>query len=359
MKKLYIVLALITISSGAFAQASSCAQSLRLAQSVYDQGRLHELEDLITKAIGSQAAPCGQAEQVSLLKLLTLTYIYLEEPEKADASMLKLLQTDNYFEINPAVDPAEFVALYNTFRTHEIYRIGATLGVNAARPNVANTVSAVELSDDSKYSYAIAILFGASVDVPLDRNDKLTLHGELLYSQKKFNLDLVTDRSLAGDGSITNEFQGVETQNWLSLPVSVEYKLTKNKEKEKFYPFVFGGVAIDYLMNSKITSEVIRSNTTSIQEATFELNPQRNKINVSLQAGAGAKFKMGGGLFIAKVWYTHGLTNVNSLETSYANEQATWSQGYADPVFKISSLSVSGTYVINMFNPKKRTIKAK
>jgi hypothetical protein len=359
MKKLYAVFLFTFASIGAFAQASSCAQSLRLAQSVYDQGRLHELEDLITKALNNQSALCGQAEQVSLLKLLTLAYIYLEEPEKADASMLKLLQTDHYFEINPAVDPAEFVALYRTFRTHEIYRIGAVLGVNAARPNIRNTVSAVELSDDSKYSYAIGILFGASADIPLDRKDKLTLHGELLYSQKKFNLELITDRSLAGDGSATNQFQGIETQNWLSLPMSIEYKLLKNKEKGKFYPFAFGGVAIDYLLNSKITSEVIRSNTTSIQEATFELNPQRTKTNLSLQVGGGAKFKMGGGLFIARVTYTYGLTNVNSLETSYANEQATWGQGYADPVYKISSLSISGSYVLNMFNPKKRKTGAK
>jgi hypothetical protein len=355
MKKLYIVFLLSLAATGAFAQASSCAQSLRLAQSVYDQGRLHELEDLITKAIGSQTAPCGQAEQVSLLKLLTLTYIYLEEPEKADATMLKLLQTDNYFKINPAVDPAEFVALFNTFRTHEIYRIGAVLGVNAARPNVVNTVTAVELAEGSKYSYAIAILFGASADVPLDAKDKLTLHGELLYSQKKFNLELITNRSVEGYPTYTNQFQGVETQNWLSLPLSIEYKLAD----KKFNPFLSGGVVIDYLLNSKIRSEVLRNNTTSIQEATFELNPQRVKTNISLQAGAGVKFQMGSGYFIARAWYTHGLTNVNSLETSYANEQATWSQGYADPVFKISALSVSGSYVINMFNPKKRTIKAK
>ncbi|HRG10236.1 MAG TPA: hypothetical protein PLJ08_16795, partial [Cyclobacteriaceae bacterium] len=235
MKKFYIVFLFSIVSTGAFAQASSCAQSLRLAQSVYDQGRLHELEDLITKALGSQTAPCSQAEQVSLLKLLTLTYIYLEEPEDADATMLKLLQTDNYFKINPAIDPAEFVALYNTFRTHEIYRLGAVLGVNAARPNVTNTITAIELAEGSKYSYAIAILFGASADVPLDRKDKLTLHGELLYNQKKFNLELITDRSLTGDGSITNQFQGAETQNWISLPLSIEYKLIDKADK-KFYP---------------------------------------------------------------------------------------------------------------------------
>jgi len=95
------------------AQTTSCAQTIRLATSVYEQGRLHELPDLLKNCLNSGFT---QQERVTAYKLLTLSYIYLEEPEKADESMLKLLETNPYFEINAAVDPAEFIALYNTFR---------------------------------------------------------------------------------------------------------------------------------------------------------------------------------------------------------------------------------------------------
>lgn len=355
MKKLYIVLALITISSGAFAQASSCAQSLRLAQSVYDQGRLHELEDLITKAIGSQAAPCGQAEQVSLLKLLTLTYIYLEEPEKADASMLKLLQTDNYFEINPAVDPAEFVALYRTFRTKEIYRVGATLGANATQPNVANSVTAVELAEDSKYKYGIALQFGAVIDVPLRIKGKydLTLHGELLYMSRKFEIDQKVLRGENLDGTpLIQELQGVESQNWLSIPLSAQYRFLD----KKFNPYVSGGVVIDLLLgNAELQSERFRDEAASLPETTFELT--RERLNLSAMLATGIKLKAGGGFFIAEVRYTHGFTNVSSTATAFENQRAIWGQYYADPVFKVSSLSLSGAYLINIFNPKKMKVR--
>src|SRR3954465_3021621 len=93
---------------------SSCTQTLRSARSVYDQGRLQELPDLLE---GCLKNGFSVQEKVQAYKLLTLAYIYLEEAAKADAAMLALLNTDHYFEINLTTDPAEFVALYKTFRT--------------------------------------------------------------------------------------------------------------------------------------------------------------------------------------------------------------------------------------------------
>src|SRR5258706_9043491 len=88
-----------------FGQLQSGAQTLRLAQSIYEQGRLHELPELINKNLDA----FSKSEKVTGYRLLTLAYIYLEEPEKADETLLKLIQTDPYFKPNPGVDPAEFI----------------------------------------------------------------------------------------------------------------------------------------------------------------------------------------------------------------------------------------------------------
>ena len=355
MRKLYLILLLCLSATIAFSQDSKCGQTLRLAQSIYDQGRLHELEPIINRALSDTGNPCFLADQVSLLKLLTLTYIYLEEPAKADDSMLKLLEADHYFELNPAVDPAEFVALYNTFRTKPIYRIGAKLGVNASRANVTNSVTSVELASGSEFKYAFAILFGGAVDVPIHfknkNDDNFTLHGELLYWQKKFEIDQKVDRDTDGD-PLTNALQGFETQNWLSLPLSLEYRFLD----KKYNPYVAGGVAIDYLLSGKLRTQRLRDDVTSIQEATYDVKGQRNPINISALIAAGVKIKMAGGFFVTEVRYVHGITNVNSTETVYNNEFAVWNQGYPDSIYKISSLAISGTYVINVFNPKKKKL---
>jgi hypothetical protein len=355
MKKLYILALIIFFAAKSFAQTSSCAQTIRLAQSIYDQGRLHELEDLINRQLGK--GDCSKSEQVSLLKLLTLSYIYLEEPKLADEKMLQLLETDHYFVINEAVDPAEFVALYNTFRTKPIYRIGAKLGVNASRPNVTNSVTSVELAADSEYKYAFAILFGGAVDVPIHfknkNDDSFTLHGELLYWQKKFEIDQKVDRGVNSEGKpLNNALQGFETENWLSLPLSLEYKFLD----KKYNPYVAGGVAIDYLLGGTLRSERLRVDVNSVQEASYNIKPQRNSINISALVAAGVKLKMGGGFFVAEIRYVHGLTNVNSSETVYDNQLEVWNQGYPDSIFKISSMAISGSYVINVFNPKKKKL---
>ncbi len=352
MKRFLFLIGFSVIGIHAFSQATNCAQTLRLAQSVYDQGRLYELEDIISK--GLMVGDCDKQTSVSLYKLLTLAYIYLEEPQKADDSMLKLLETDHYFEINESVDPAEFVALYNTFRSREIYRVGAKLGVSASQPNVINSVSSVEVGADSEYKYGIAMHFGGAVDVPL--NDRMTLHGELLYYTKKFELDLKVDRGFDVNGApITQEFQGFETQNWLSLPLSFEYTFVE----KKYNPYVAGGVSIDYLLNAKLRSERTRGTSDApIPETSFDFKPIRQNINLSALLAAGVKLKISGGYFIAEVRYLYGLTKLNGDETAFENQQAVWDQGYADPVFKLTSLALSGSYVLNIFNPKKNKIKS-
>jgi hypothetical protein len=346
MKRPLLFIIILLFLNSAFAQEGPTpAQTLRLARATYEQGRLHEIPTQLNDEV---IAKMSKQEKVDAHKILCLTYIYLEEPAKADQSMLNILLTDPYFEINEVVDPAEFVALYRTFRTRPIYRVGAKLGINASQPNVIESVTAVELSDDSEYKYGLGLLFGGVVDVPI--NDKMTLHGELLYIQKKFEIDLKVNRGQDALGeTLINQFEGIETQSWLSIPLSFEYKIME----KKFNPYIAGGVSIDYLLNDELVGERTREDASAIPESTFELKPQREKINISALVAAGAKFKIAGGFFVAEVRYLYGLTKVNSEETAYANQEATWEQGYADPVFKVSSLALTGSYIHNIFNPKK------
>ena len=161
-----ILFTLLGVSTLAVAQDNSCGQKLLLAQSVYDEGRLQDIEGLLANCLETNGFT--DQEKVEAYKILTLTHIYLEEPEKADEAMLKILQTNPYFQINEGVDPPEFIALYKTFRTRPIYRLGARLGSNGSLPNVAARTSVVEGS--SQYSSKINFSTGLVAEVPLDSN---------------------------------------------------------------------------------------------------------------------------------------------------------------------------------------------
>jgi hypothetical protein len=337
-------------STAAHAQLTSCTQTLRLGRSIYDQGRLHEIPSLFEKCL---AGGFSKEEKVEAYKLLCLTYIYLEEPQKADEAMLNLLRADNYFEVKPGSDPAEFIALYKGFRNWPIYRVGAKLGVNATQPNVVKSVQVAsgEGETSSEYKYVSAFQFGASADLPtnfLGRNGikPITLHADLLYQMKKFELTTTVDR-----GGFTNTLTDTETQSWIALPLSVQYMFWN----KKFNPYVSLGPSIDYLLNSKLRLSRLRGNTTSVEEKTIDV--QREKLNFSAVVSAGAKFPMGGGFLVFELSYIHGLTNVNQEKNIFHNSGASLDYTYSDAVYKLSSVSVSAAYIFNKFNPKKLSRK--
>lgn len=340
-------------SVSAIAQTATPAQTLRLARATYEQGRLHEIPTQLNQSV---IADMNKQEKVEAYKILCLSYIYLEESASADEAMLNILRTDPYFEVDEAIDPAEFVALWHTFRTTPIYRFGAKIGVNASQPNVSESSPVVNLESGSKYKYAVGFMVGGVFEIPI-RNDQFTIHGELTYIQKRYTLNLLVDRSVQPeDPTIKNEFEGTETQDWLSIPVTFEYMLWNEKfRKKKFRPYIAAGVSADYLISDEINASRFRTNAAAIKEANFK--PERKKLVASAILAAGAKVRIAGGFFVAEVRYTYGLMNVNDEESVYTNYPLLLDYGYADPIFKISSLCITGSYVQNIFKPKKLTRK--
>ncbi|MBS1490665.1 MAG: PorT family protein [Bacteroidetes bacterium] len=355
MKRLYL-LAVVVLFCGryGFAQLTTCAQTLRLANSTYEQGRLHELPDLLSKCLENGF---NKQEKVQAYKLLALAYIYLEEPEKADETMLKILETDNYFAINKDIDPAEFIALYNTFRTKPIYRLGVKFSINSTQPNVSqfNPVS----DGQAKYAYKVGIALGVAGEVPISipfLKNRTTLSGELFYATKSFSNQFNAQQNQTTYSTST----GTETQNWISVPLMLQYRLLKKDELstptkwiERLNPYVSVGVSTDYLLSSSTSVDQKRQNNQSIDLQTISLSLQREKLNLSALVGAGIKSRVAQGFLVAEVRYAYGLSKVNSPSTLYANQILLNNYKMVDGVFSLNSLFFNIGYVQNFFNPKK------
>jgi len=344
MKKTLLLLSVLLSAGAARAQLTSCAQTLRLARSTYEQGRLHEVPELLERCL---ANGFSRQETVEAYKLLCLSYIYLEEPAKADEAMLSLLRTDHYFEINESTDPAEFVALYKTYRTAPIYRIGGKLGANASQPNVVSYVPANDGA--SKYMYSIGFQASVTADVPL--TEKLTLNPELAFVLKNFdyeNTSTYTEQISQQPRKFTTT--GKERQAWVSLPVMVQYRIAKNK----FNPYLALGLSADYLLSCTNEFRRTKEQATSLEQQSIDIALERNKFNVSAVAAVGAKLKVSGGFVMTELRYTYGITKVNDKENIYTLFDKTFpTGGYVDGIFKVNSMSVTIGYVYNIFHPKK------
>ncbi|HEY8402508.1 MAG TPA: hypothetical protein VIK89_14670, partial [Cytophagaceae bacterium] len=103
---------------------NNCTQTLKKAQNTYDQGRIFEIADMLQPCIENGFT---KEEKTSAYYLLTLTYLYFNEREKAEKAMLEFLKLNPEYEIKN--DPAEFVNLYNSFRTTPAFLIGGRAGI--------------------------------------------------------------------------------------------------------------------------------------------------------------------------------------------------------------------------------------
>lgn len=348
MRKILLLIAIVICVQMAevenAAAQSTCAQTLRTARATYDQGRLHELPELLS---GCLANGFTKQEKVEAYKLLVLAYLYLEEPTKADQAMLDLLRTDPYFEINPTADPAEFIALYKTFRTWPIYRIGLKVGVNSTSPNVSKRVEAL---DNATTSYQAGINFqtGITVEVPL--SSKWTLNPELYFQLKNFQYL----SEVPVNAAEKNSTQAIESMSWISLPVSLQYALRESK----LNPYIGVGVSTGYLMSSSIKAQRNRFNANSLQERSFDVTRGRNTINVSAIASAGIKRRVGSGLFITELRVAYGLTTISKAASAYTlDDFLLYDYAYADNAIKLNSVSLTIGYIYNVFHPKKLTYK--
>lgn len=353
MIRFLLVPLFLLVATVGFSQITSTAQRLRLARSTYEQGRLHELPDLLKDILKSG----DKSQKVEAYELLAEAYIYLEEPEKADESMLNLLRTDPYYRPNPDVAPAELVALYKTFRTRPIYRLGVKLALNASQPNVTQFNPITD--GTSKYGYKLGYGGGIVGEIPLNLpwvKDRMTLNPEIFFTTKSFN----NESSSATAGTTFSTTTGAETQSWVSVPVLLQYQLVRVDEFkpkrsfiERLNPYISFGVSVDYLLSAKTDVDQKRVDNQSIDVRSIVLDTQREKININAVLAAGIKTRIAGGYLVADVRYFYGLSKVNSSSTLFSNQILLNDYKLMDGIFSLNAASINVGYVQNFFNPKK------
>ena len=135
------------------------------------------------------------------------------------------------------------------------------------------------------------------------------------------------------------------------------YVLKQDPLKEKKYsPYLALGISTDLRIGADLTAERTREGETSIEPKSFSVKDQREAFNVSALAAIGVKTRFAGGLIIAEFRYTYGLTEVNSHESAYNNQDLYLTYGVPNTIFKLNSMSFSVTYLQNIFKPKKLTL---
>lgn len=355
-----VALVFIIFQQEVRAQGSTCAQTLRLARATYEQGRLHELPAMVDDCLKKTEDGGGftKQERVEAFRILTLAYIYLEEPAEADKMMLQLMNTDHFFEPNPDVDPAEFQALYKKFRRNPVFMAGLRLSGNFtfASVNALHYVSPESVGNGKygpKFGFQVAGIFEKEFFYNSKSKilKRITVAPEIAFTSRSFlytnsgvyRYDSTSDR--VANGTLESTYK----QSWLDVNAMIQYKLKKGKSNWNSYITI--GPGISFLLNASNPTLFTSPNST-VTGPDVETKENYKSLMNSVIVGYGLKRRVGELYINFDVRYQYGFTQPID-PAKRTNSELVYDYSMTHNDFRQSTIFFSAGILYPKFKPKK------
>ncbi len=275
-----MLLLFMTVSYHGFAQ-NNCVQNLRDARNAYDEGKLQDMPNLLSKCIENGFT---DEEKVEALRFITLSYLFSEEQEKAEIAYLRLLKINPEYQVNEETDPTELIILSENYDTDPKFFYGLKLGSSYNFIEITEYYPMFDLAGRGTYEPPFGLGAGLFFQYPI--NDDFTANAEVHYNYRGSVLIRPTVTDEGGSGvpqTIT------ENQQWLEVPLLINYKIPF---VNKFLLEVTAGPSIHYLLSSNLS-------VNGIEEINnLDMIDFRNQFNASGLVGLRGNFKQLGRNYI-------------------------------------------------------------
>ncbi len=353
MKRFLPLLLLIALSGNVSSQ-DGCSFILEEAQEMFNAGLIESVPE---KLAGCIESGLRAEEKIQAYKLVILSYLFDDNYEEADATMLRFLNEFPSYE-PVATDPLEFLKLMETYDTRPVLLIGGSFGINFSFPVVHNTGRMGTHDFVNHPGSYVPGGVGINVSFRLDKRigPGLYLSGEFLSMSSRYEYTLENESDPgAFTGDIT-DFSIIgynETQNRMALPVGLSYAFAEGD----FKPFISIGVSPCILIAATAdgtrdysTTGTFRYNPVSV--VNEDILPARKTFSLLTYAGVGLKYKLGPGEFFLDARYCLNLQN--QVKTSGRFEgKLPWDILYVSDNFTMNSLGFSVGFMLPVYNPKK------
>lgn len=327
--------------------AQDCVFKLQEAEKLYSQGLIEQIPELLNPCINKGLS---KEDRLQAYKLIVISYLFDDNQEEAENSMLGFLKLFPEYEVSPT-DPVEFVYLFESYSNIPVYSFGISGGLNFSNVFLKEQYGTHNLNQ-SRNEYNSSG-FGYQVGIKINRHivDKLEFNFELLFKQNKFE-NLVYIPNL--DYIEYNEGSIIETQTRFEMPLSFTYDF----EYGKFKPFLRAGFSVGYLSN--VNGKIIRkfiddSQNADVKGPNINLQEHRKQVNYRGIIGGGIKYHIPKGYVMFDIRYNLGLSNqVKPENRIISNSEQIWKYHSIDNNFTLNDVSLSFGYVYLLYKPKRK-----
>jgi Outer membrane protein beta-barrel domain len=326
-----------------------CAIVLDNARAEFDAGRIENVPGILANCLDKNNFSDEQKPEV--FKLLTITYLYLEDPDSAALNFLKLLEEQPEFRPSPS-DPIELEYLSKQYITTPIFSFYSKAGANASIINVLN-YNKLDSDNNPNPSYNVAPGF------ILQGGTEVHLNKEI-----GFNVEIeLSSRSTTRTGTfLTNAEQEDLEQRRFNLHGSLPVYIRYTKSGDKYYPFVYVGYSPSYTLVSNVRgTRDPRREAKAVGNANDNLN-STTRFSQSLIFGIGLKRRFNLNYVTVDLRYRLGLTNMNNQVNQYDftnqdNKSKVFGFAMLDDDLRWNGLELTIGYVWPQYDARKKDSK--
>lgn len=348
--------------------AQDCLNNLDQAKQFYQDGKLYQIPGVL-----ADCAPDLDSDElkVEAYELLSITYLYIDEPELAEDSYLKLLAADPEY-VPDSSKRVEIEFLSKRFKTTPIFTLyPLKIGATFLQPRVIN-VNGTDNTNNTRESYKTraGAHIGGGADWNISKN--FALGGELWFNFQEYRYN-----NIFFD---IDSLHLSERHIGLEAPIFLRY----TQQFDRWYTFAFAGYSLSYLINANATPEYFERtetldtlNNDRIVNPDFgrnlNLNSIRKSINHNVVLGLGVNYRLDLQYISFEIRYNLGLKNVLDAKNQFdfgidgtdtdsdptltdPNDdirELTFRYGHIDNDFRLDNISINVGYVYPLYKPRK------
>lgn len=338
---LFIIMAVFPAMKGYSQESGSCAENLRMAQTLFEKGQVEQVPSLLRDCLKSGF---NREESLEAYKLIIQSYLFEEKLELADSTMLAFLKKNPEYQISPT-DHSSFVSLFNNFVSKVIIQVSFHFGTSLPFVTVTESRPLSGIPSEKKYSTDALNLF-AAVEVKYKINEKTELSAEAGYSRIAFS----NKEDFMGIGEISYR----ENQKRIEIPVSVSYNFASIGI---FTPYARLGIGPSFIFSSVAQSVVEPADENNpYDHSGKDINMHYRRISADLftQAGAGIKLKTREGFIFGEFRTCLGLFNQSKGGGYSDGDDLAWFYYHADDRFRLNSLNFNLGYTRIFYKPSRK-----